>query len=336
MKAIDYVLNNFLLRNAAAFILVYGGSFLQRMAMKKESIEIVSYLYVSILFYSLCVFHNVVLYKRYFRQKKYPQYLLGLAIAIFMFQALILVQERYMRHLPFPPHTLTVWVSIFMINLSYITLGFAVYYSFNHYRDMHQQLNLQYMMRELELKQLKEQLNPHFLFNALNNIYSYSLEKNSYSKELVLKLGELMNFILTNADKDNIALKEEILFLENYIAFEKERLDDLCDIVYSKDIKDGHAGIAPLILFTLVENAFKHGTKTIDRSRVEICLRADANGVHLYTKNPVTEYIPGKKTNIGLANLRRRLELLYPGKYQLDIEANDKYFQTNFSLAIAS
>ena len=99
----------------------------------------------------------------------------------------------------------------------------------------------------MEIQQLKSQLNPHFLFNALNNIYSYTLHSNKFGNELILKLSELMRFILASAERNKINVEEEIKFIENYIAFEKERLGNRCDIKYDKKINYKERKIAQLM-----------------------------------------------------------------------------------------
>lgn len=334
MKLIDKIAGSFVWRNVVVFLLLHSASFFQRMAQKKGARDLAEALVLYVLFYLLCMFHNMVLYKRFLSQKRYVSYVALLLLSITVFQALLLVEEHYLTHKPFPPHTPAMWASIYGVDLSYMLLGFCLYYSFHHFKTRHDLLKLQYLRREMELKQLKEQLNPHFLFNALNNIYSYSLEKNSYSKELILQLSELMRFILTNSEKDSIPLWEECAFIENYITFEKERLGDLCDISYCKEVEDEGVEVAPFILFTLVENAFKHGTHSTEKSAVSISLRGDSANISLATANLVSEPAMPGSTGIGLSNAKRRLELLYPGSHSLTTQAVDMTFTANLTLML--
>jgi hypothetical protein len=332
MRLIEKIAGNFLLRNVFVFLTLHSPSFLQRLALKKDSTALIDAVCLYVLFYLLCMFHNIALYKHFLAQKKYFSYVVFLLLSITIFQGLLVIEEHYVGGRPFPPHTAIVWATIYGIDLSYMLLGFGMYYAFHHFKNKHDLLKLQYLHRELELKQLKEQLNPHFLFNALNNIYSYSLEKNSYSKELILKLSELMRFILTNSDRDKIPLQEECAFIESYMAFEKERLGDLCEINYQKNITNENKEIAPFILFTLVENAFKHGTHSTERSSVGIQLSADERMIRLTTTNLITEPTTAVSTKVGLSNIKRRLELLYPQSHTLKTNADKMAFNANLTL----
>lgn len=123
-----------------------------------------------------------------------------------------------------------------------------------------------------------------------------------------------------------VPLNEEIRFIENYIAFEKERLGERCDIVYVKDVNAAQFNIVPLILFNLIENAFKYGTNSIERSQVAIQLHADDRDLKLAAVNTVFDQ-PRHSMKLGLSNTRRRLDLLYADEYTLDIHDTDKQYQ---------
>ncbi|MBN8699626.1 MAG: histidine kinase [Chitinophagales bacterium] len=213
-------------------------------------------------------------------------------------------------------------VYYFIITLS---LGTAIFFTTRYLLERRNFYESAILKREMELQQLRSQLNPHFLFNALNNIYSYTLYNNKFGNELILKLSELMRFILDSAKFDSIPLSKEIGFIENYIAFENERLSNRCQINYSKNILFENREITPLILFPFIENAFKYGADTIQNTTVVIQLYDTKDELKLIVKNNIVKKTnPSTKT--GLANAKRRLELLYPDKHKLRIQSsNDEY-----------
>lgn len=191
---------------------------------------------------------------------------------------------------------------------------------------------LEAVKKEVELNQLKNQLNPHFLFNALNNIYSYGLENNQYGHDLVMKLGQLMRFVLDANKSELIPLGDEVNFIDNYIAFEQERLGYRCRINFSKEITDPGQLIPPFLLFPLIENAFKHGTNSVYPTTIDIHLVSNQESVQLMVKNEKLKQ-SHPSTQTGLSNLTRRLQLLYPAQHQLTISETESHFHTSLSIS---
>ncbi len=188
-----------------------------------------------------------------------------------------------------------------------------------------------------ELKFLRNQLHPHFLFNTLNNIYSLTRKKSDQAPEAVMKLSELLSFILYESGKETIPIEQELHFLEDYISLEKIRYSDRLKISVQKEISDTNAQIAPLILLPLVENAFKHG---ISETRFDSYIR-----IHVFqsgdqfrftiensTESEKTSSSPGK---IGLVNIQRQLELMYR-EQAIRIEHTNNLFTVNLSLNLLS
>lgn len=215
-----------------------------------------------------------------------------------------------------------------------ISLGVAIFLSTKYFleRKLFYQTNL--MKRDIELQQLKSQLNPHFLFNALNNIYSYNLDNNKHGNDLILRLSQLMRFIVESRDKQIITINEELDFIENYIAFEKERLGPRCEIIYNKEIGNPGRTIAPLLLFPFIENAFKHGTNRIAKSVVDISVTDKEGDLYLVVKNSIVNNSI-QSTRTGIPNVSRRLELLYPEQHQLNISNKENLFIVELILSHA-
>jgi len=191
----------------------------------------------------------------------------------------------------------------------------------------------------LELAFLKAQINPHFLFNTLNNIYSLALHKSDKAPHVVLKLSDLMRYTLYDSNFPSVSLQKEILFFENYVELERIRHTSrvTIDVEFSGEY-DGLT-IAPLIMFPFIENAFKHGiNKSIKRSWVDIRLRVEGNVLRTsirnsrFTAENTTQ--PRRPGGIGIANTRKRLELLYPGNYVLEVKEDDASFSVDLALTL--
>ncbi|MBA3828452.1 MAG: histidine kinase [Taibaiella sp.] len=223
------------------------------------------------------------------------------------------------------------WAFIYWADIIYTYIALGIYLSFKYFDEHTRLLQAENIRRAIELKQLNEQLNPHFLFNSLNNIYSHLLRNSSDGRELVLKLSELMRYILDSSKRNTTLLRDEIAFIENYIAFENERLGNRCRTLYSKDIQDMEFKIVPLVLFNFIENAFKHGTTSIHTSEIVINIIADSASLNLFISNDICEPILAS-TKTGLDNTLRRLELLYPGRHILDITRPDKKYCVSLEL----
>lgn len=174
----------------------------------------------------------------------------------------------------------------------------------------------------MELKFLKSQINPHVLFNNLNTVYAYSLEKPSETPSLILKLSENLKHVLYESNSEYIPLEKELQYIDNYIDFQKIRTTGIKTIEYSTVVNSNQYKIAPLLLTTIIENAFKH---SIPHSLIKISIEVNNNQLTCLCQN---EYDKAKHSNnntIGLSNLKKRLDLLYKEKYTLQIERNHTY-----------
>jgi two-component system, LytTR family, sensor kinase len=174
---------------------------------------------------------------------------------------------------------------------------------------------------QAELKFLKTQIHPHFLFNTLNNLYALTLKKSDKAPETVLKLSELINYMLYECRSDEVALRKEIKFIRNYIDIEKMRYGDKLDIDLRVTGEVGDRTIAPLILLPFVENCFKHGaSEDLQQSWVKISVDSHSDHVVIKVENSKAgENGVKRDEGIGITNVKRRLDLLYPDKHELKI-----------------
>ena len=190
---------------------------------------------------------------------------------------------------------------------------------------------------ETELKFLRSQTNPHFLFNTLNNIYALALKKSAETPGFVLKLSKLMHFMLYESGKALIPIGDEMKILDDYIELEKIRYNNRLAIVFDREIDNGQEPIAPLLLLSFVENAFKHGaSESRYESYININIKMRAGQLNFVIENTREDCgRAGTNGNIGLANVRRQIELLYTD-YQLDVEDKKDVFKVNLAINLHS
>jgi len=190
---------------------------------------------------------------------------------------------------------------------------------------------------ENELNFLKGQINPHFLFNTLNNLYAFALEKSNKVPDFILKLSEMLRYMLYECNEKYVALEKEVKYLQNYIELQKIRVEERGEIIFNVSGQTGELRIAPSLLINLVENCFKHSVDgSIDDILVKLDLKIEDNVLSFYTENNVAETTVPKDVNegIGLSNVRKRLEILYPGKYTLELIPNGPTFLTKLELQL--
>lgn len=184
-----------------------------------------------------------------------------------------------------------------------------------------------------ELAQLKAQINPHFLFNTLNNIYALAIRNDKKTAESILKLSQLMRFILKDAQKNQVSLEKEIAFIDNYIALQKYRLTDYMALEYEVVGNAKSKKIAPLLLITFIENAFKHGINPDEDCDILIHISIVKNDLTLHVFNKKVPMSPNQMSSgIGLTNTEERLQLLYPSKHHLDIQEDENTYTVELKL----
>ncbi len=191
-----------------------------------------------------------------------------------------------------------------------------------------------------ELKLLKAQLHPHFLFNTLNNLYSHTLEFSPKSPEIVMKLSGLLRFMIYESNTPDIPLSKEIELMQDYIALEQMRYGDRLDISFSVEGDVENYRIAPLLLLPFLENAFKHGTsKTIDQCWINFNLTIDQGSMNFKLINsidPANEVEKGIMGGIGLSNVGRRLQMLYKDTHRLETVQLEEVFVVSLEINLES
>ncbi|MEB3345601.1 histidine kinase [Aquimarina gracilis] len=185
-------------------------------------------------------------------------------------------------------------------------------------------LETQLKLKEQELQYLKMQIHPHFLFNTLNTLYGFALKKSESTSEMILKLSNLLDYLLYQADKPKVALQDEMNHIKDYVDLEKMRFSDTLDITMDLEPIDPKIQVAPMLLIPFVENSFKHGSIRNQKLSIEMSLKFIENEMHFAIKNSILHDQP-EKEGIGLANIKKRLLLLYKDRHRLDI-TKDKHW----------
>lgn len=202
------------------------------------------------------------------------------------------------------------------------------------FEDIQRKQEMEKMLLQTELDALNAQLNPHFLFNTLNNIDSLIHSNADKASESLITLSEIMRYMLYDARKPNVNLRGEIAHYKNIIKLQSLRLKDPSKVHFDIKIENETIEIAPLLFLPFIENAFKYAVLDAPDAKIEIGLRSDGKEIEFRSSNSYykNDQTMGSKTGgIGLANLKRRLELLYPGKHSLIINDEDR---GNFTVSL--
>lgn len=207
-------------------------------------------------------------------------------------------------------------------------------------RDKQTRQDLEQDKINSELSFLKAQINPHFFFNTLNNIYALTVIDVEAAQQALHKLSRLMRYVLYETQHGTVLLSQEIAFAQDYIQLMQLRLTDKVTVNLEPPVPLHDVSIAPMLFLPFIENAFKHGVSAVQPSHIDIKIWQADNKVFVDVRNTLfTEKrtVLDESNGIGLTNTQRRLDLLYPGKYQLDVNerTNEKEFEVRLELELA-
>jgi hypothetical protein len=187
-----------------------------------------------------------------------------------------------------------------------------------------------------ELRFLKSQINPHFLFNALNNIYTLSLIGSEKTPEMILKLSDMLRYIIYDCSGDRVSLSKEVDYIRNYVDLQRLK-DDNINIKLHIVLSDRKATIAPMVLIPFVENSFKH-SKVEDTAtgwiKIQLHVQDSILTLNVSNSRPASNYTKDKTGGVGLENVKRRLELTYPGRHRLQVRAEDQAYHAELTITL--
>jgi len=269
---------------------------------------------------------------RFLAKKRYGIYATAILVSVLAYVIIQSLYDWYLYgYIVGPLYRSNMYESLsynFFSTLWYLGLMLALKLSIDWYS---QQLLIQRITVEklnAEVGFLRAQVNPHFLFNILNNLYALALKKSEQAPDVVLKLSSMMEYMLYDSNDDKVLLDKELEYLQNYVELERLRFGNEAIITFSKGKIPAGLTLAPLLLLPMVENAFKHGLSR-QAANSELHINIEFNNADLSVKvvntKPLKPFLPFKG-GIGLGNLRKRLELLYPGKHDLQIKDDPSHF----------
>lgn len=327
-----------------AYILFFFGQY----AFFKEGVDNLSTLYSLILTATIDImaayFTVYFLLPRFLFQKKY----IGFSILFLLSAAAAIILQRvllyYISYPVFYPEMASKLKGFWHINPFYsffniytVVSLFAVIKLMKYwYHNQKLKNELENKNKASELALLRSQLNPHFLFNTLNNIDALITSDPDKASDAVIKLSEIMRFTLYDTNGDSVPLEKEINYLENYISLQQLRLKNPYFVKIDMNIeKCRNRNIAPMLFIPMVENAFKHGSKNVVAPGIEINLTCEDDAIKfevINRYNLIEEHNKDKTSGIGLANTKKRLELLYPEKHNFTIRKSEGIYKVNLDI----
>lgn len=326
-----------LLRNRALqHVLFWSLSFyiLLRYFAYTENITNADIVYTVLFHISLitAVYLNLFIWIPYFlKQGKYILYLVLFVVTLCLGIWLNQLTFNYITDWLFPDYyfiSYYEWKDLAQFILIYLSTSTLLKLSKAWFWMNETEHRLQQLEREkldAELRALKSQIDPHFLFNSLNSLYSLALDGDLRTPEAILKLSHNMRYMLYECNTSQVPLEKEIEYIRNYLDLQRLRSDDKRAILFKMSINNEQHPVAPLLFIPFIENAFKHG----NGKPIDIQLNTNNNVLYFSVKNekrPLQPEIQEKQSGIGLKNIRRRLELLYPNRYQLAVEDSENQF----------
>lgn len=272
-------------------------------------------------------------------KKHYKKVLLFIGIGILLYPLAITLYEIMTsgkdsvifleNHHP----VVSVGVFTLYIILFVLIVGLGLYWAIKQIRSM---LTLKNEQQKMEVSHLQSQVNPHFFFNMLNNLYGLVDKDAKKAQALILKLSDMMRYSIYDGQKSSVKIAEEVEYLKNYIELHKMRYHKEIDVQFHTHIQNEERKIMPLLFIILLENAFKHGVENLhEHAFVKVNLIASQNEIHFAVENNFDAESLTTEKGIGLKNLQRRLELVYPKKHSLSFISEDEVFKSQLTIQLS-
>lgn len=282
----------------------------------------------------LFLFNSDWLIPKVFRTKGVTVYLLSL-LGLIAFFAFIqnFMKEMIIPHELMRRHNDVFWAIVPVLFVTAISTGYGFITLMVGQEKSRQEEQEERLKSELSF--LRSQISPHFIFNVLNSIVYLIRSKSNQAESVTIKLSELMRYLLYESSDTQVPLSKELEYLNNYVELQKIRFQEDVDIRLNVDGETGSHFIEPMLMIPFVENAFKHGVGLIQQPIIDISVKISKEILVFSVKNKVSEDASEDKdvaSGIGLRNVQRRLELLYPGKHELKIGKKDEWFEVEMTL----
>ncbi len=295
---------------------------------------------IKVTLYSLLVYTNsLYLVPQLLKKQKFVLYTLGVILLVIAVTQLMMI-VFYLKFEGMPIRQMLLKqdrIYLYILHFLVVIFSTVLSISTHWYRQQQARIELENKNMSTELQLLKSQINPHFLFNTLNNLYALTLKKSDRAPEVVFKLSELMRYMLYEANESKVPLEREIAFIRNYLALENIRQDGSSEIKLRIEGDPKPHQIAPLLLIPFIENAVKHGLNTAKEAYITITLNIAQDKLRFYIKNTTTHNVSGQNAQtggIGLSNVKKRLALLYPKAHMIRIKRSELSFEVDLTLKL--
>lgn len=322
---------------AAWYVLLYIFS-------SASSFQKIDYIYTSIFIISLLIpvlLNQFVLIPRLLNKSKYLFYLLIFVANLVIFSLFNQLLFNHLIDYILPGYYFISYYSffdilkffaIFLVLTSLIHLS-KEWFELNESR--HKIVLLEKEKIDAELKALMNQVNPHFLFNSLNVLYSLAIKKSKEAPEAILKLSDILRYVIYDSNTDFVDLESEIKLIDNFIELQSYRVGKEAKITFKNEVQNTNTKIAPMLFLPLLENAYKHGIKgDVENTFIEMILNSDDQNIHFIIENNKGQSSNSKAGGVGLMNIKNRLALLYPDKYKFNIEENERTFKVDLKISL--
>jgi len=289
---------------------------------------------------SLFYLNYLVFIPRLLDKKRYGLFALAIIIALIVYGlgkygVAIFFRQYMIIHVKAKAVSfVSYFLSTVFTSLSFLFFSTILKFSVDWFLNERIRRDLENQRLSAELAFLKSQINPHFLFNSLNSIYSLAYQRSETTPEAILKLSEIMRYMLYECNDNRVELSKELQYVQNYIDLQKIRFGKKAFIDYKIEGKVASQQIVPLILIAFVENAFKHGVASTQQTPICILIEVDEEHLRFFIQNKKNTNNRDEAGGIGLNNVKRRLDLLYPGKYNLEISDETDTYTVELSLIL--
>lgn len=331
-------------------LLTYFHDFLEKIGFAKwmllEAGENAFHIFTQMIF---CYGILYLLVPYFFNKKKYFLFVVSLfvfSVAVYFFyyfeHTIFFRRLHTLVGLKFRPPVLVYWFTLISF-FTYFPISTGLALSIKMLKNWYvKQLEHQLLIREnanAELQLLKAQIHPHFLFNTLNNIYSFTLDRSPRSPVLVKKLSATLRYMIQDCEATYVSLKKEMNMISDYMELEKVRYGSRLnmEVLIQGDLQNKL--ITPLLLIPFIENSFKHGTsQMLQQPWIKLFITVEENALlfELSNSRPATPITPAIKSGIGLANVKKRLALIYPQRHQLNINSSADAFTVTMRVPVES
>jgi LytS/YehU family sensor histidine kinase len=295
----------------------------------RDLVFFVAYTYLLIFLYKLLIY----------RKKRVLYFISGTALSLLHLLCVLKLQQHSVPSINPNEVRFGEW---YIANVAFSLLTFLVITCTKYFKDsfinQYYENEQRQLKMKLELDNLKAQISPHFLFNTMNNFYGLAVEHSNKLPSLMIKLSDLLRYSLYETKNDLVPLSKEINYITNYIELEKIRLESTLDLEFTADVAENEeTGIAPLILMVFIENAFKHARQVLSEP-LQIKIHLSLTNEKVLLLNVKNNYVNDGNTHtggLGLVNVKKRLDLLYPGSlHHVEITREEKFHTVNLRLSL--